>query len=84
MKIQFCFNRDFDSDNNVIAEFDVAEMPTEGQCEAIEEYIYNEIDKWYEENDGDFAEFDYWWVCREAARKNLELVNNPVVKTFYL
>lgn len=82
MKIQF--ERLTINDGEVVAEFDVAEAPTKEQCEAIEEYIDNEINKWYEEHDGDFSEFDYWWVCREAARKNLELVNNPVVHTFYL
>ena len=79
MKIQFT-----KLDEEIVAEFDVTAEPTEEQCEAIEEYINDEMNKWYEENDGDFAEFDYWWVCREAARKNLELINNPVVKTFYL
>ena len=84
MKIQFCFNVNCNGGNDIIAEFDVAEVPTEEQCEAVEEYINDEMNKWDEENDGDFAEFDYWWVCREAARKNLELEANPVVKTFYL
>ena len=82
MKIQFTKLNVANSE--VVAEFDVATEPTEQQCEAIEDYINDEMSKWDEEHDGDFAEFDYWWVCREAARKNLELVNNPVVHTFYL
>lgn len=85
MKVQFCrelFDPRFNDD--VIAEFDVAEEPTEEQCKAIEAEIFEAIDTWYEENDGDFSEFDWWGVCCEAARKNLKLVDNPVVKIFYL
>lgn len=80
MKIQFCYNC---VGNDVIAEFDVAEMPTEEQCKAIEDEIYEVMDKWEEET-GDFDGFDYWGVCYEAARKYLKIVQNPVVKTFYL
>lgn len=85
MKIQFCrelFDPRFNDD--VIATFDVAEEPTDEQCKAIEDEIFEAIDKWYEENDGDMSEFDYWGVCFEAARKHLKIVDNPVVHTFYL
>lgn len=85
MKIQFCYNCiDSRFDNDVIAEFDVAEMPTEEQCKAIEDEIYEVMDKWEEDNDGDFDGFDYWGVCYEAVMKHLKIVQNPVVKTFYL
>ena len=84
MKVQFCFNCVGPRTNDLIAEFEVAEAPTEEQCKAIEDYIFDEMDKWEEENEGDFAEFDYWTVCLEAASRNLKLVDNPVVKTFYL
>lgn len=78
MKIQFCY-----FDNDVIAEFDVTEMPTEEQCKIIEDEIYEAMEKWEEDNDG-FEEFDYWGVCYEAVKKHLKIVQNPVVKTFYL
>lgn len=85
MKIQFCYNCvDPRYGNDVIANFDVAEMPTDEQCKAIEDEICDAMDKWDEENDGDFAEFDYLDVCYEAARKHLKIVENRVVKTFYL
>lgn len=85
MKIQFCSER-FDPrfHDDVIAEFEVKEEPAEWQCKAIENDIFEAIDQWYEENNGDFSEFDYWDVCFEAARKYLKLVDNPVVHTFYL
>ena len=87
MKIQFCFNcfgGSYNGGNDIIAEFDVAGAPTEEQCGAIDEYIMNELDKWAAENDDDFSDFDYWDVCCSAARKYLMLVDNPVVKTFYV
>lgn len=85
MKIQFCrelFDPRFHDD--VIAEFDVYKEPAEWQCRAIEDEIFKAIDDWYERNNGDMSEFDYWGVCFEAARKYLKLMDNPVVKTFYL
>ena len=84
MKVQFC-NSLIDPvlGNDVVAEFDVAEEPTKEQCEAVQEYIDGKIDEWYEEN-FDFSEFDYWAVCYEATKRNLKLVDNKVVKTFYL
>ena len=85
MKVQFCYNLvDPAFGNDVIAEFDVAEEPTEEQCKAIQEYIDSKVDEWYEENGMDFSDFDHWAVCYEAARRNLKLVDNAVVKTFYL
>ena len=86
MKIQFCYDYTVIGrrENDVIAEFDVAEEPTEEQCKAIEDEIFEAIDKWDEENDGDFSEFDYWGVCYEAARKHLKIVENRVVRTFYV
>ena len=82
MKIQFEKLTIYDSD--IVAEFDVAEEPTEEQCKAIQEEIDAVRELWDEENDGDFSEFDYWGVCYEAARKNAKIVENRVVKTFYL
>lgn len=82
MKIQFVKLTLYDSD--IVAEFDVAEEPTEEQCKAIQEEIDEVMDAWDEENDGDFSEFDYWGGCYEAVRKNVRVVENRVVKTFYL
>ena len=83
MKIQFCFNGNVNGGMDIVAEFDVAEVPTEEQCKAIDDYILEEFNKW-EDDYGDFEEFDYWDLCREAARKHLKVIDNPVVKTFYL
>lgn len=83
MKIQFCFNGNFNGGMDIVAEFDVAEVPTEEQCKLIDDYILEAFNKWEGEYD-DFEEFDYWELCSEAASKYLKLVQNPVVKTFYL
>ena len=84
MKVQFCFNGYIPGGIDTIAEFDVATEPTNEQCEAVEQHIRETIDIWSEEHDDDFSEFDYWDVCYEAAKEHLDLVLNPVVKTFYL
>lgn len=84
MKVQFCFNGNVVGGMDIVAEFDVVKVPTEEQCKAVEKYIFEAINNWEEENDDDFAEFDYWVLCYEAASKHLDLVQNPVVKTFYL
>ena len=85
MKIQFC-NERFDPrfKDDVVAEFDVAEEPTDEQCKAIEDEIFEVMDNWYEESDNDFREFDYWGVCYAAVKKHLKIIENQVVKTFYL
>lgn len=84
MKIQFCHEySDPTIAGNIIAEFDVAEEPTEEQCKVIEDEIF-EIMGEYELENGDYEGFDYWGVCFEATRKHLKILDNPVVKTFYL
>ena len=80
MRIQFCHN----ATEDFIAEFEVTEVPTTEECEAIENEIYDAMDKWAEENDGNFEEFDFWKVCYNAAIKHIHIINNPVVKTFYI
>lgn len=79
MRIQFYHN----ATEEFIAEFDVKEVPTKEECEAIENEIYEAMDKWEEEH-GDFEDFDFWKVCYDATIKHLHLVNNPVIKTFYI
>ena len=83
MKVQFCFNGDFNGTQTLIAEFDVAAEPTKAQCKAINDYIGDALEEFEEEYD-DFEEFDYYKVCREAVNKYLEVVDNPIVKTFYI
>lgn len=80
MKIQFIKPYSYD---DVIAEFEVADEPTNEQCKAIEDEVFEVMDNWYEEF-GDDTYFDYWGVCFEAARKHLKIVDNPVIHTFYL
>ena len=80
MRIQFCHN----ATEDFVAEFEVKEVPTKEECEAIENEIYEAMDKWSEENYGDFEEFDFWRVCHDAAIKHIHIINNPVVKTFYI
>ena len=84
MKVQFCFNGNFNRYTNIVAKFDVAEAPTEEQCKAIENDIYAAMEDWEEEYGDDFEDFDFWFVCRKAVYEHLKTVNNPVVKTFYI
>lgn len=79
MRIQFYHN----ATEDFVAEFEVTEAPTEEDCESIENEIYAAMNKWEEEN-GDFAEFDFWRVCHDVAVKHIHIINNPVVKTFYI
>lgn len=84
MKIQFCKECiDPMWSGSLYAEFDVAEAPTEEQCEAIEDEIFAAMSE-YELENGDYEGFDYWGVCFEVVRKHLKIVDNPVVHTFYL
>lgn len=80
MRIQFCHN----ATEDFVAEFEVREVPTKEECEAIENEIYEAMDKWAEENDDDFEEFDFWKACYDAVIKHIHIINNPVVKTFYI
>ena len=80
MRIQFCHN----ATEDFIAEFEVTEVPTKEECEVIENEIYDAMDKWAEENDDDFEEFDFWKACYDAAIKHIHIINNPVVKIFYI
>ena len=79
MRIQFCHN----VTEEFVAEFEVTEVPTKEEYEAIENEIYEAIDRWEKEN-GDFAEFDFWQVCHDAAIKHIHIIKNPVVATFYI
>lgn len=79
MRIQFCHN----CTEEFVAEFEVAEVPTKEQCQAIEDEIYAKMDEW-ETVYGDFEEFDFWQCCYDAASKHIKIKHNPVVKTFYI
>jgi hypothetical protein len=68
---------------SLFAEFDVAEAPTEEKCKAIEDEIFEAMGE-YELEHGDYEGFDWWGVCFKVASKYLKVVQNPVVKTFYL
>jgi hypothetical protein len=84
MKIQFCKECiDPMWSGSLFAEFDVVEAPTEEKCKAIEDEIFEVMGK-YELEHGDYEEFDWWGVCYATAKKYLKIVENPVVKTFYL
>ena len=80
MRVQFCSYYGDD----VLAEFEVVKKPTQAQCDFIEDYIFDAKEKWEEENDDDLRDFDYWEVCLEALCKCDLIVENPVIKTFYV
>lgn len=64
MRIQFVLGTDMEN----TVDIEVAEVPTEEQVKAIEDEIFNTMDKWEEEN-GDFSEFDYYMCCYDAVQK---------------
>lgn len=80
MCIQFLHN----ATGEIIAKFDVKRIPTQEQCEAIQNEISQAVEKWGNENDDDYADFDFYKVCHEAADKHVLLVKNPVLQTFYI
>lgn len=92
MKVRFYCSENFKYNDRTflelpctVAEFDVAEMPTEEQCKAIYNEIHEAIAKWDKDNDRvDFDEFDYWSVCFQVAKKYLKILPEPIVKTVYL
>lgn len=79
MRIQFVLGTDMEN----TVDIEVAEVPTEEQAKAIEDEIFNAMDKWEEEN-GDFAEFDYYMCCFEAVQKHIHTAENRIVQTIYI
>ena len=88
MKIRFCASQAYvnleDEYADVYAEFDVSEVPTKEQREAIEEEISESMEQWEEEK-GDFCDFNYFACCRDACIKHgVKMVANPIVARFYI
>ena len=79
MRIQFVLGMDVENTIDI----DIAEIPTEEQAKAIEDDIYSVMDKWEQEH-GDFAEFDYYMCIYEAVEKHIQIAENPIVKTIYI
>ena len=79
MRIQFVLGTNVENTIDI----DVMEAPTENQVKAIEDDIYKVMDEWEEEN-GDFAEFDYYECIYEAVEKHIQIAENPIVKTIYI
>ena len=76
MKVQFCINNYFEGCKEIVAEFDVVEMPTGDQINAI----YDEVRAIISNGDAE----DYSSVCKYVARKYLKLADNPVVLTLHI
>ena len=79
MRIQFVLGTNVENTIDI----DVVAAPTKEQAEAIEDDIYKVMDEWEEEK-GDFAEFDYYECIHEAVEKHIQIAENPIVKTIYL
>ena len=79
MRIQLVLGTDMEN----TVDIEVAEVPTEEQAKAIEDEIFNTMDKWEEEN-GDFSEFDYYMCCYDAVQKHMSIAENRVVRTIYI
>lgn len=76
MKIQFCINNYFEEHAEVVAEFEVSEVPTGEQINAV----YDDIRAIVGSGDA----LDYKSVCEYVAMKHLKVVESPVVLTFYV
>ena len=88
MKIQFV-REDALSDYPTLAEFQINEQLTEEEIEKIYAYIFEEKEKWetaLENGDDCDDEFDYWFICHNACKGIIpnKLIENPVIKTFYI
>lgn len=79
MRLQFVLGTNVENTIDI----EVAEVPTEEQARAIEDEVCSKMDEWEEEN-GDFAEFDYYMCCYEAVEKHMRIAENPIVKTIYI
>ena len=69
--------------DTLIAEFDVEKKPTKDEAAAIYEYIYDRVEKLYEQ-DTDITDRDYERICKNACKKYIKTLRNPVVETFYI
>ena len=76
MRIQFVIGTNIENTIDI----DVAEIPTDEQTKSIEDDIYNAMEEW-EENNGDFSDFDYYMCCFEAVQKHVQIGENRIVKT---
>ena len=79
MRVQFVFGTDI---KNTI-DIDVADVPTKEEAEAIENEVYNTMNA-YEEEHGNFIEFDFYMCCYNAVQKHIHTAENRVVKTIYI
>ena len=79
MRIQFVLGTDVENTIDI----EVAEVPTEEQAKAIEEDIYKVMDEWEQEH-GDFSEFDYYKCIYEAVQNHIHTAANRIVKTIYI
>ena len=76
MKVQFCINNYFEDRKEVVAEFDVIEMPNGEQINAIYDEIRTLV------GNGDSS--DYQSVCEYVARKYLKIAESHAVLTLYV
>ena len=76
MKVQFCINNYFDGCKEIVAEFDVVEMPNGEQINAIYEDVRALV--------GNGDDVDYQDICAYVANKYLKLADNPVVLTLHI
>lgn len=79
MRIIFCRNC-FPED--IIADFEVLNKPTEAQCKAIEKEVDMAIESYGSENNGDYEGIDLYEICRNAVKKHLKLSRRRIVETF--
>lgn len=80
MKVQFCINNYFDGCAEVFAEFEVSELPTGEQINAV----YDDIRAIVGDDEGLKLFGEYKEICEYVAKKHLKVVESPVVLTFYV
>ena len=79
MRLQFVIGNDIENTIDI----DITREPTEEEVRAIEDEIHDITDL-YEEENGDFAGFDWYDCIYETVAKHIPIAENQVVKTIYL
>jgi hypothetical protein len=66
------------------AAIEVAAIPKPEEIDRVSNEVDEVMEKWSEEHDGDFIDFDFESVCKEACKKHLAAIGNTTITTIYI